>query len=312
MCVITHNHARYIRRCLQSIVDQRTNFYFEVIIGEDCSSDGTRDIVQEFVNKYPNMFRALLHKTNIGGCNNYRSVHFAAKGEYIAHLDGDDYWNQGKLQSQIDFMECNQECAAVYTNAWVKSDSGELLGVFSSGVKRLFGLSYLLEARNFLTGSSLLYRQKLTDYVIPAAGDFIDFQIHIRLSQCGQLGFINENLVTYTYRSATSILASDNSRVRGLMWKSLCDIDLPKEGTWAIDKARTAFIIESILIEFARGNPKGGAAWIAQLPNYSRKSTLSLRIKMFYAVLINILDRLLGRIRCLLKRRGQNYVFFRK
>ena len=91
VCVVTYNQEKYITECLQSVVDQETDFDFEVLVGDDCSTDGTRRIVQEFAEKYPDIIKPILHSKNTGAFHNYVSVHNAAMGKYIAHLDGDDY-----------------------------------------------------------------------------------------------------------------------------------------------------------------------------------------------------------------------------
>jgi len=106
VCVITYNQEKYIRQCLQSIVDQETDFDFEVIVGEDCSTDGTRAIVQEFSEKFPNIVKPIYQKKNIdGGGYNFLTVHRAARGEYVAHIDGDDFALPGKLQAQANILE---------------------------------------------------------------------------------------------------------------------------------------------------------------------------------------------------------------
>jgi glycosyltransferase involved in cell wall biosynthesis len=312
VCVITYNHEKYIRKCLQSILDQNVNFDFEVIVGEDCSTDGTQMIVQEFVAKYPTKFKSILHKTNVGGCDNYRAVHFAAKGEYIAHVDGDDCWHPDKIQYQIDFMDCNLNFAAVYTNALVESDSGEVLGVFSSGVRSSFDLFYLIESRNFLTSSSTLYRRQYRDFVIPTTGDFVDFQIHIRLAQCGLLGFINENLVIYKHRSVTSILASDNAKVRRLVWHALCDIQLPMPDMLEVNKAKGVFIVESILIELFNGRFRGMVNWYILLSNATKDMNSISKIGISYSLLTNISKKIYYRLCAIINRHGMKYVFYKR
>ncbi len=104
VCVITYNQVNYIRQCLQSILDQETDFDFEVIVGDDCSTDGTSIIIQEFVDKYPNIFIPIFHEKNIGGTQNYFSVHNLTKGAYVAHVDGDDYCYPGKLDYQYKIL----------------------------------------------------------------------------------------------------------------------------------------------------------------------------------------------------------------
>jgi len=115
VCVVTYNQEKYITECLQSVVDQETDFDFEVLVGDDCSTDGTRRIVQEFAEKYPDIIKPILHSKNTGAFHNYVSVHNAAMGKYIAHLDGDDYWLPGKLQIQKSFLDSNKECNFVVT-----------------------------------------------------------------------------------------------------------------------------------------------------------------------------------------------------
>jgi glycosyltransferase involved in cell wall biosynthesis len=85
---------------------QKTDFDFEVIIGEDCSLDNTREIVKEFEQKYPNIIKPVYRDKNIGVMQNLIDILCRAKGEYIAYCDGDDYWTDPyKLQKQVDFLE---------------------------------------------------------------------------------------------------------------------------------------------------------------------------------------------------------------
>jgi len=127
VCVITYNQEKYIRQCLQSIVDQETDFYFEVIVGDDCSTDGTRAIVQEFVERYPGVVKPIFQEKNIGGgVHNYLTVHKATRGEYIAHVDGDDYCLPGKLQAQADLLDDDPDCNLVWHRMLVETRSGEI------------------------------------------------------------------------------------------------------------------------------------------------------------------------------------------
>jgi len=129
VCVITYNQERYIRECLQSLITQRTDFPFEIIVGDDCSTDGTRAIVQEFVDRHPDVVRALFQPTNTGGSRNNLEVHAAARGKYVAHVDGDDYALPGKLQAQTDILDRDPECNAV----WHPVDFFDDAGAFCSG-----------------------------------------------------------------------------------------------------------------------------------------------------------------------------------
>lgn len=114
VCVVTYNQEKYIRQCLQSIIDQDTGFDFEVIVGDDCSTDGTRAIVQEFAARHPSRFVTAFHTRNLGAVGNYFATHELARGAYIAHIDGDDYILPGKLQRQSDFLDAHPDHNVVW------------------------------------------------------------------------------------------------------------------------------------------------------------------------------------------------------
>lgn len=111
VCIITYNHENYIRQCLEGVVMQKTKFQFEVIVGEDCSTDKTRAIVEEFEARYPDIIKPVYHAINVGGARNgYEFCYPRLKGKYIAICEGDDYWTDcDKLQKQVDFLEANPE-----------------------------------------------------------------------------------------------------------------------------------------------------------------------------------------------------------
>lgn len=100
VCVVTYNHEKYIRKCLQSLVDQQVNFFFEIVVGDDCSTDGTRVIIEEFEASYPKIIKPIYRTSNIGALANYMDTHNKAKGDYVAHMDGDDYALPDKLMLQ--------------------------------------------------------------------------------------------------------------------------------------------------------------------------------------------------------------------
>lgn len=129
VCVITYNQERYIRECLDSLVAQQTDFDFEIVVGDDCSTDGTRAIVEEFVARYPDIVRTNFQPSNTGGSRNNLEVHAAARGDYVAHMDGDDYALPGKLQAQADVFDRDPICNA----AWHPVDFFDDEGGFCSG-----------------------------------------------------------------------------------------------------------------------------------------------------------------------------------
>jgi glycosyltransferase involved in cell wall biosynthesis len=120
--IITYNHENYIRQCLDGVIMQKTTFPIEVIVGEDCSTDNTRSIVQEFEQRYPGIIKPVYHQENVGGRRNaYEFCYPLLKGKYIAVCEGDDYWTDPcKLQKQVDFLEQHPETAICFHRAnWV-------------------------------------------------------------------------------------------------------------------------------------------------------------------------------------------------
>lgn len=110
ICCLTYNHERYIAKAIEGFVMQKTNFSFEIIIGEDCSTDRTGLILEEYKSNYPDQIRLITSASNVGANINAVRVFKAAGAEYIAICDGDDYWTDPlKLQKQIDFLDQNQD-----------------------------------------------------------------------------------------------------------------------------------------------------------------------------------------------------------
>lgn len=125
--VHTYNHENFIRQTLDSILTQQVNFDFEVIVGDDASPDSTPKIIQEYHQKFPNIIKPLLHPKNLGGYGKGNTLATLAvcQGQYIAAMDGDDYWtNPLKLQKQADFLDNNSDFVACFHNALIHFEDG--------------------------------------------------------------------------------------------------------------------------------------------------------------------------------------------
>ena len=118
VCVVTYNQQDFIYQCLDSLINQKANFVFEILVADDFSTDGTREILEKFKKDNPEKVKLFLHKQNIGAYNNFAFVHKMAKGKYVVHMDGDDYTLQGKLQVQADYLDENTNCNIVWHRAF--------------------------------------------------------------------------------------------------------------------------------------------------------------------------------------------------
>ena len=155
VCIVTFNHAEYIQDCLASVLGQQVNADIEILVGDDCSTDNTREIISCFAHLYPTIITPIFHQTNIGGSHNYQYLIHQADGDYIAHLDGDDFWLPGKLAAQMAFLDRKSNCVAVYANAAVVNDAGELIAKFNGRVSEEITIDDLLRRGNFLNASSV-------------------------------------------------------------------------------------------------------------------------------------------------------------
>lgn len=126
ICMVTYNHEKYIRQAIESVLMQKADFQYELVIGEDCSTDKTKEIIIEYQHKHPNKIRIHFNKTNMGAGSNFVQTLKACKGDYIALLDGDDYWTDPhKLQKQVDYLDNNRDYTISSHNVYVAQDGNK-------------------------------------------------------------------------------------------------------------------------------------------------------------------------------------------
>jgi glycosyltransferase involved in cell wall biosynthesis len=228
--VVTYNHARFIAQALDSVLAQETNFSYEVIISEDCSTDRTRDIVLEYQRNYPGRIRLLLSQQNLN--TNYvltRGIDHA-RGLYIALLDGDDYWTSPrKLQKQADFLDQHSDCAICFHDALSFNEKGapEPKCYVPGNQKPMATLKDLLVV-DFIPTAAVMFRRGLYAS-LPAWYDSLsvgDWPLHIINAQYGRIGYIPETMSAYRIHDGG--IWTGRSRVKRLlsmieMYEALAD-----------------------------------------------------------------------------------------
>lgn len=123
--MLAYNHEKYIAQAIESIVSQKTDFRFELLIGEDCSTDRTREIIRFYKKKYPAIIRMFLHKRNVGATKNVYSLNRRALGKYITLCEGDDYWcDDNRLQKDVDFLEANRQYVGICNRCRIVDEDG--------------------------------------------------------------------------------------------------------------------------------------------------------------------------------------------
>ena len=209
---ITYQHAPYIRQCLDGILMQETDFPYEIIIGEDGSTDGTREICIEYANKYPDKIRLFLRDRKLTQyvTKDGRTIRFnghfaraAARGRYVAMCEGDDYWIEiNKLEMQTDIMSRYPGISMVFSNAALligqHYDSRLFNDLKKSGV---VGLDKIV-MKWIIPTSSILYRRLLEDAsTISRSLQFsipnFDQLLALKMYLCGKLYFVNQILCVY-------------------------------------------------------------------------------------------------------------------
>ena len=217
VCVITYNQEKYIRECLQSIVDQVTDFDFEIIIGEDFSTDGTRAIVQEFAERYPKLVVPIYQEKNIGaGVHNLLTVHQSATGHYVCHIDGDDLAYPGKLQKQADCLDENPETVLVWHKVNVFDDSGRLIKVLHNRLDEIVDVKAITRKDVLKYGmlgahSSTMYRRSAAPDFSAMTGPILDYFVIVLILNSGTARRLEEVLGGYRLNAKEKTLSKNRS-----------------------------------------------------------------------------------------------------
>lgn len=216
---ITYNHAATVRQALDSALAQRTSFPVEILVGDDCSTDGTREIVREYARAHPDRLRALLHPTNLGffGKHNFLAVHREARAPYAILLEGDDYWiDPSKLQRQADFLDARPECSACFHDCLVQDgprlDPRRLY--LASTVKRDLGLKEVI-GDMFPHTTTVMFRRGIFG-PFPAwfdALELTDLALMSLLASRGPLGYLGDGPLS-VYRTTGGCWTSTSLRTR--------------------------------------------------------------------------------------------------
>ncbi|WP_342088846.1 glycosyltransferase family 2 protein [Dyadobacter sp. OTU695] len=207
VCVVTYNHEKFVAKMLDSILMQQTTFDFEIIVGDDLSKDNTRAILTDYQQRFPDKIRLLLHSKNLGlnGKFNALATFAAAKGEYIAQFDGDDYLLvPDKLQKQVDMMDANPHYSACFHNARVVYDDNAAPPHLVNWInKKEFTVDDLIgeDELCFIATSSLMFRRedfaKNPDPEWTNRSTSGDIPRNIMLATRGPIGYIDEVMSVY-------------------------------------------------------------------------------------------------------------------
>lgn len=197
--MITYNHGEFIAQAIESVLMQQTTFPYELVIGEDCSTDNTREIARAYQERYPAVIRLIIREANVGIKANVRETIGACRGEYIALLDGDNYWTSpDKLQKQVDILTAHPEWSCCSHDAMQLHDNEQTLQNYCSpDTPSLLPLEMIL-TYDCLPACSLLFRRNYLN--LPEWFDTIltgDWALIVLSAQHGPISYIPEVLGVY-------------------------------------------------------------------------------------------------------------------
>jgi glycosyltransferase involved in cell wall biosynthesis len=216
--MITYNHQKFIAQAVEGVAMQKTDFPFELIIGEDCSSDRTREIALDLQVRYPNIVKVLLPESNLGVGRNTVTCLEACKGEYVTFCEGDDFWTDpNKLAKQVEVLDTRPEVALCFHKVGMLDDiTGENVGEFPDAGFREHRMTHQdVIRKNWIATCSAMFRRK----DMPSLDDdfaglqICDWALFILLTRHGYVEYIDKIMGQYRVHGG-GVWSSGNGKYR--------------------------------------------------------------------------------------------------
>lgn len=200
-----YNHERYIAQAIESVLSQKASFNYRLIIGEDCSTDGSRAIISKYHADHPEKIFPFYREKNLGAYKNSELLSAEIKSPYVAILEGDDYWtDNNKLQKQVDFLEKNKDFSMCFTSAEVKNEM-EVSTITFPVVKDEYTVEDLVEGRYFIFIPTLVFRNLMDFNTLPFYRKTMcrDIAMGLLLADNGKAKFFHESTAVYRQHNAS-------------------------------------------------------------------------------------------------------------
>lgn len=225
--IVTYNQKEYLKECIESVLNQDYE-NIEIIVADDCSQDGTQDMLREYNEKYPNKFILKLSEKNQGITTNSNLAHFSCNGKYISWMGGDDLMLSGKIRKQVDYMENNPNCTVCYHDLDVfESETNKTLYLYNEKIKIDGALKEYIKNGVINGACSTMIRKDKTpkrgfNEFLPVASDW--FFVVETLSNGGTINYIDEVLGRYRRHSNNITSKSTNITQNDLDHLNSCNI----------------------------------------------------------------------------------------
>ncbi len=220
VCMISYNHAPFIEQAIQSVLAQRRDFSLELIVSDDGSSDETAAIIARLAARHPSVIKPLPAGPNVGMMPNFVRALNACSGDYVALLEGDDYWlDERKLQKQVNMLGSRPDCSICFHRTEWRNDKGGTVHVFPDfQVPQPLRLRNMLTLRNVMNTSSIMFRRNAIGQLPPGFDslEMGDYPLQILLARSGDAAYIPEVMSVYRIHAGGvwSTLSSAQSDAR--------------------------------------------------------------------------------------------------
>lgn len=219
-CVITYNQEDFLRKCLDGAISQIVNFDYEIVIGDDFSSDLSEQISREYAAKYPNLIRYKKRKNNTGMIHNWQKTILECRGNYIAICEGDDYWTDPyKLQKQVDFLESNPEYVLTFHPVLILHPDGQIKEDHITNVpKNHETIESLAIYGNYIHTPSVVFRNVIKKFPEKMNESPIgDYFIYMLLAEFGKLKKLDDAMAVYRY--GIGVHSSLSDQIQNEKWR---------------------------------------------------------------------------------------------
>lgn len=263
----TYNQEDTIAQAIESVLAQQCDFKYEIIIGEDCGNDNTRNICIDYQSKFPHIIKLVLFEKNVGLVKNWIACIQESTGKYITSCSGDDYWhNTHKLKLQVDYMESNPECGVLHTDYHVLNVNKNkiyksVLKNKNSNIKQGFECQEaIFKGQLSICAPTVCFRKLLFDKYIPV-NDYItlnfpieDWPTWIIFSKYSKIDYLPISTLTYRkgHESASNLLGYEKVikkyALEKILYKYICNL-FPE--SFQYDENHYEKYINSILLNIA-------------------------------------------------------------
>ena len=260
VCFITYNHVNYVRQALDSVLMQQTDFDFEIVIGDDCSTDGTSQIIQEYLLLYPDRIRINPIDSNKGMVANWISTIQACKGTYIAMLEGDDYWTDPeKLKKQVHFLEKESDIVLVAHDVEVLREAGAQAtdSLNHPPFDHHFMLNDLVNKQIFLQTASMVFRSSALPSFprwVDSRVKSIDYVVYLMLLNQGKGHYLAQTMSTYRLHAAGISHVNWVVQQNRFEWDMLFILTQFTKGASAANQQALNTKIETLLLTLVKNN----------------------------------------------------------